>query len=63
MAEFWAGGGGGIECNLRRGLIRHSRHEQEGRSGEDAKHGPDGTPRSKEWIEVTFYFSHITYHI
>ena len=39
------------------------RQEKERKSGGDAKHDPDGTQRSKEWIEVTFYFSHITYHI
>lgn len=63
MVEFWAGGGGVAKCNLRGGrLIRHNRHEQEGRSRGDAKHDPDGVP-SKEWIKVTFYFFHITYQI
>ena len=58
------GGGGGVnKCNLRGGrLIRHNRHEQEGRSRGDAKHEPDGVT-SKEWIKVTFYFFHITYQI
>ena len=63
MVEFWAGGGGVTKCNLRGGgLIRHNRHEQEGRSRGDAKHDPDGVP-SKEWIKVTFYFFHITHQI